>query len=191
MDDDKPWHTSTVSSLQVFSLLRQQSNAAECELAGVFLCRFDKYYSHDWLLSGKFLPDRCNMAKAQRIDFEDLKARADFRAVLLHYRLALVGQGDQAKVLCPFHDDERPSCSVNLVKGLWHCFRGCGAGNVLDFVHRMETKDGATVSLRQAGLRLSEIGGVNPGAEMPVQGRQEPRRTPTAKGTVRLRAALE
>src|SRR5215218_3476056 len=155
-------------------------DAGEPTLVGVSFCGFDKYYSHGWLLSGKFLPDRCNMAKAQRIDFEDLKARADFRAVLLHYRLALVGQGDQAKVLCPFHDDERPSCSVNLVKGLWHCFRGCGAGNVLDFVHRMETKDGATVSLRQAALKLAELSGVNLGDRKAVEGRREPRRASRA-----------
>src|SRR5215218_4274796 len=157
-------------------------DAGEPTLVGVSFCGFDKYYSHDWLLSGKFLPDRCNMAKAQRIDFEDLKARADFRAALLHYGLTLVGQGDQAKVLCPFHDDERPSCSVNLTKGLWHCFSCHTSGNVLDFVHRMETRDGATVSLRQAGLRLAEISGLNLGDGNGVQGRQEPRRAPIAKG---------
>ena len=49
------------------------------------------------------------MAKSHRINFDDLKARADFRTVLLHYGLTLVGSGDQAKVHCPFHDDERPS----------------------------------------------------------------------------------
>lgn len=128
------------------------------------------------------------MAKAQRINFDDLKARADFRAVLVHYGLALVGQGDQAKVLCPFHDDERPSCSVNLAKGLWHCFRGCGAGNVLDFVHKMETRDGATVSLRQAGLRLAEISGLNLGTPMAVSGRPEPRRASSAKETAHSRS---
>src|SRR5215208_5190203 len=101
------------------------------------------------------------MPKPQRIDFDDLKAKADFAAVLLHYRINLVGQGDQAKVLCPFHDDERPSCSVNLAKRLFHCFSCQAKGNVLDFVHRMETRDGATVSLRQAGMRLAEMSGVN------------------------------
>ena len=70
------------------------------------------------------------MAKSHRINFDDLKARADFRAVLLHYGLTPVGQGDQAK------------------------------GNVLEFVHRMETKDGATVSLREAGLTLASICGI-------------------------------
>lgn len=103
------------------------------------------------------------MPKTSRINFEELKARADFRAVLAHYSLAPVGQGDQVKIRCPFHDDERPSCSVNLEKKLFHCFSCQLSGNVLDFVHRMEAlqaSDGSTVSLRQAGLRLAEICGV-------------------------------
>ena len=124
------------------------------------------------------------MAKAHRVNFDDIKARADFHAVLTHYGLKLVGSGEQAKMLCPFHDDERPSCSVNLGKGLWHCFRGCGAGNVLDFVHRMETKDGATVSLRQAALKLAELSGVNLGDRKAVEGRREPRRASRAMDAV-------
>ena len=111
------------------------------------------------------------MAKAHRIDFDDLKARADFRAVLLHYGLTIVGSGDQAKVLCPFHDDERPSCSVNLTKGPWHCFRGCGAGNVLDFVHRMENRDGGSVKLLEAARRLADICGLGLGCQATCQTR--------------------
>jgi hypothetical protein len=54
---------------------------------------------------------------------------------------------------------------------------------VLDFVHRMETKDGATVSLRQAGLTLASISGFGvDGSER----RQEPRRASTTKETAFL-----
>src|SRR3954454_7932955 len=99
------------------------------------------------------------MVKNYRIDFEAIKARSDFRAVLGHYGLKLHGQGEQAKVRCPFHDDERPSCSVNLERGIFHCHAGsCGAkGNVLEFVHRMETRDGQTVTLREAAVKLAGI----------------------------------
>src|SRR3954471_3543851 len=102
------------------------------------------------------------MVKNYRVDFEAIKARADFRAVLAHYGLELFGQGEQAKVRCPFHDDERPSCSVNLERRIFHCHAGsCGAkGNVLEFVHRMETRGGATVSLRQAAMKLADINGI-------------------------------
>jgi len=35
--------------------------------------------------------------------------------------------------LCPFHDDKRPSFSVNDRGNYWHCFAGCGGGSVIDF----------------------------------------------------------
>lgn len=34
--------------------------------------------------------------------------------------------GDEVLVLCPFHDDSKPSASFNVEKGLFHCF-ACGA----------------------------------------------------------------
>jgi hypothetical protein len=65
-----------------------------------------------------------------------------------------------------------------LSKGLFHCFACHVTGNVLDFVHRIETRDGETVSLRQAGIRLASISGLHvDGAPQ----RQETRRTPTTK----------
>jgi len=40
--------------------------------------------------------------------------------------------------LCPFHDDRRPSLSVNPDKGLFHCF-GCGeSGDVIDFIMKLD-----------------------------------------------------
>ena len=83
------------------------------------------------------------------VDFEALKAQADFRTVLAHYGFA-AGRGDQFTIRCPFHDDRTPSCSINVSKGLFHCF-GCPAsGNVLDFVHRMEARGGEVEGIASA-----------------------------------------
>jgi DNA primase len=122
------------------------------------------------------------MHKNSRIDFKDLKerTRGSFPAVLAHYGIKPVSGGDQTRVRCPFHDDERPSCSVNLLEGVWNCHAGCGSGNLLGFVHRMEARDGATVSIRQAGLRLAEIAGVVLDG---AQARQEGRTGAPAKKT--------
>src|SRR5947209_17309881 len=130
-----------------------------------------------------------HMQRDQRIDFKDLRARTagEFRTVLAHYGLPPVGSGDQQRICCPFHADEHPSCSVNLAQGLWNCHAGCGSGNLLDFVHRVETKDGATVSIREAGHKLAAVCGI----EAPLKGgpangsrtRQEGPRAATAKGT--------
>lgn len=34
---------------------------------------------------------------------------------------------------CPFHDDTKPSFSVNDEGNYWHCFAGCGGGSIIDF----------------------------------------------------------
>lgn len=117
------------------------------------------------------------MTKPYRVDFEMIKARADFRAVLAHYHLTPVGRGDQVKILCPFHDDDRPSCSVNLADGLFHCFgAGCNLeGNVLDFVHRMEVLGGEAVTIRQAAVTLAEICGLPVEATGARKGARKPK----------------
>lgn len=101
------------------------------------------------------------MSENLRVDFDALKTRADFRAVLIHYGIKLPGRGTQTKICCPFHDDQEPSCSINLERGIFHCFgAGCEVeGNVLDFVHRMESRSG-TGSIRKAALTLAEICGI-------------------------------
>src|SRR4051812_14437308 len=109
------------------------------------------------------------MADQRRVDFQDIKSRADFRPVLAHYGLALIGQGDQAKIHCPFHDDANPSCSVNLTKDVFNCHACHAAGNVLDFVHRMETRDGMAVSLRQVGHLLADICGIQLAGATPAR----------------------
>jgi hypothetical protein len=47
--------------------------------------------------------------------------------------------GDEALVLCPFHDDKNPSASFNVKKGLFFCF-ACGAkGNAEQVAERLGT----------------------------------------------------
>jgi len=62
--------------------------------------------------------------------------------------------GKEFVALCPFHTEKTPSFSVNEDKGVYHCF-GCGeAGDVLDFVMKMEGVDfkGALACLGLAGI---------------------------------------
>ena len=40
---------------------------------------------------------------------------------------------DQFSILCPFHEDNVQSCAINLVKGVWICFAGCGQGSLYGF----------------------------------------------------------
>jgi hypothetical protein len=44
-----------------------------------------------------------------------------------HLDLAPLNGRPRGLVTCPFHEDRRPSLSLDLAKGVFHCF-GCGAG---------------------------------------------------------------
>ena len=75
------------------------------------------------------------------VDFKTVREKLDFVEVLSHYGLEQKGRGKQVKIICPFHDDHKPSCGVNLAKQVYNCF-ACGAGgNALDFVAHMEGLD--------------------------------------------------
>ena len=92
------------------------------------------------------------------VDFKTVREKLDFVEVLSHYGIESKGRGKQVKIICPFHDDHKPSCGVNVAKQVYNCF-ACGAGgNALDFVAHMEGLDpDKTAELRKAALLASEI----------------------------------
>ena len=63
--------------------------------------------------------------------------------------------GDDLRGLCPFHEDSKPSLSVNLRTGMYHCF-ACGAsGNYIQFVaqkYGISSKDAYKKILDDNGL---------------------------------------
>lgn len=90
----------------------------------------------------------------QYIDFSYVKQHADFESVLDHYGIAYSQSGDEARCLCPFHEDTKPSLTINFEKRVFHCHAAsCGAkGNVLEFVAAIEDSD-----LRSAAVILANI----------------------------------
>lgn len=108
------------------------------------------------------------------VDFKTLRDQLSFADVLAHYGLDVQGRGDQVKVLCPFHDDHKPSCGVNLKKQVFNCF-ACGAGgNALDFATRMEGLDpDKTSDLREGALRVAEIFNITDATTKPSRKRNQ------------------
>jgi DNA primase len=53
----------------------------------------------------------------------------DLRRVMYYY-----GIQDDDQIVCPFHDDNRPSCHVNYDEGVFHCFACESSGNAFQFV---------------------------------------------------------
>ena len=63
----------------------------------------------------------------------------DWYSVLTKYGVD-VPYAEQVMISCPFHDDRRVSCSLNLDLGLWICFAGCGQGSLKGFIFKLSGK---------------------------------------------------
>ena len=63
----------------------------------------------------------------------------DWYSILLEYGVS-VPDKDEFNILCPFHDDTHLSCSINLDKGVWICFAGCGQGGLNTFIWKLSGK---------------------------------------------------
>ncbi len=53
------------------------------------------------------------LRKLVKIGFKTVREHLSFRDVLIHYKIEEHGRGDQIKIICPFHNDHKPSCGVN------------------------------------------------------------------------------
>lgn len=62
------------------------------------------------------------------------------RLVELYAPLRKVGQS-KYQARCPFHEDRLASLSLDDAKGLWHCFAGCGGGDIFSFIMKVEKCD--------------------------------------------------
>lgn len=89
--------------------------------------------------------------KTKRPDFASIKKTTDIAAVIRSRGIELKPSGSTGdlKGLCPFHEDSEPSMIVTPGKGLFHCMSCGAAGNVIQFVARL---DGTTE--REAALAL-------------------------------------
>lgn len=62
----------------------------------------------------------------------------DIGAVLEHYGVPIYSSRRHLNVLCPIHDDGRPSMSVDLDEDLFHCFACDKGGTALHLISEME-----------------------------------------------------
>jgi DNA primase len=97
------------------------------------------------------------MAKIKEEDIDALRERADIIDVISGYARLKKSGTHTFKASCPFHSDKTPSFTVDVSKGLWHCF-GCGAGgNLYQFVQRIENlpfPDAVEWLARRTGFQL-------------------------------------
>ncbi|GBO50270.1 toprim domain-containing protein [Pectobacterium parmentieri] len=100
------------------------------------------------------------MARIPESELQHLKAAVSLVEVVRGQGRKVVKRGKDFVVLCPFHQENTPSCVISPEKNLYHCF-GCDAGgSVLDWVMQTES-----LSLPHAVDKLrGELGSV-PAAE--------------------------
>jgi DNA primase len=107
----------------------------------------------------------------QWVDFKTVREHLKFQDVLSHYGITPHGAGGQVKIICPFHDDHKPYCGVNLAKHVYNCFACDAGGNALDFIAHMEGLDPSkTTELRKAAVIAAETFGIDQALERPFKG---------------------
>ncbi len=102
---------------------------------------------------------------SNRSDIDAIKSRLNLVDIAKRY-LELRRAGGRWVAPCPFHNESKPSFSINEEEGLFYCF-GCQAsGDVIDFycrINGLEFREGLVQLAEEAGVELSR-GGRNPKA---------------------------
>lgn len=58
----------------------------------------------------------------------------DWTSVLMDAGINCPDRKSEFSIQCPFHEDRISSCSINVDKGVWICFAGCGGGKLKSFL---------------------------------------------------------
>jgi len=58
----------------------------------------------------------------------------DWELALLEAGIDVPRNKSEFNIVCPWHDDNSPSLSINTAKGLWICQAGCGEGKIAKFL---------------------------------------------------------
>ncbi|MBS3765011.1 DNA primase [Candidatus Bipolaricaulota bacterium] len=96
-----------------------------------------------------------------RQDIDKVRKKVDIVELVSRY-VNLKKSGNNYKGVCPFHEDNDPSLTVDPTKKLWHCF-GCGAGgDVFNFLMKIENlsfPDAVRELAAENGVKLPDKSG--------------------------------
>jgi DNA primase len=74
-------------------------------------------------------------------DIDEVRRRANVIDIASEYMQVRKAGSGRFKALCPFHQEKTPSLSIDVGKGMYHCF-GCGkGGDVFNLVMELESLD--------------------------------------------------
>jgi len=99
---------------------------------------------------------------------DKIRKKADIVELISRY-VNLKQSGNSYKGVCPFHEDNDPSLTVDPDKKLWHCF-GCGAGgDVFNFLMKIENlsfPDAVRELAGEVGVKVPDQGGSSGGGNL-------------------------
>lgn len=99
------------------------------------------------------------MARLPEDLIERIKAEVPLADLCREHGIELAGSGKNLMARCPFHEDGEPSFVVTPNKNLWNCLAGCGGGDNIRLLMRLEN-----ISFRRAADKLAERLGLAPEA---------------------------
>ena len=80
----------------------------------------------------------------------------DWYSILIKYGVEIPNE-EQIVIHCPFHEDRKESCAINLDKGAWICFAGCGQGGLKSFLHKFSGRSWDEINAEIGGQIDSEL----------------------------------
>ncbi len=99
------------------------------------------------------------MARLPEETLARIKAEVPLEALCSEHGIELSGSGKNLLARCPFHEDDEPSFVVTPGKNLWNCLAGCGGGDTIQLLMRLEN-----ISFRRAADKLAARLGLAPEA---------------------------
>ena len=99
------------------------------------------------------------MARLPEETLTRIKAEVPLDVLCREHGIELSGSGKNLLGRCPFHEDGEPSFVVTPGKNLWNCLAGCGGGDNIQLLMRLEG-----VSFRHAADKLAARLGLAPEA---------------------------
>ena len=84
----------------------------------------------------------------------------DIKGILKFYNIDIEKERDSDyDCLCPFHNDDHTSFSIHKTKGVWLCRAGCGSGNIVQLIMRLDkcSREEANKKIEKFSNRVDTI----------------------------------
>ena len=109
------------------------------------------------------------------MEIQEIKQHLSILQVLVHYKI----QPDMHnQIICPFHEDDKPSCKIYPKTNTYHCFACNATGDAIQFI-----QDKEKITKHEAIKKAENF--INP-PQIPKPEKPQPKPEPTEKPFIEL-----